>query len=42
VASYGGHEVFRQAVPRSDVETRGWSLVIPASTTTDLERQGFR
>lgn len=41
-ASYGGHEVFRQAVPRSRVEARGWSLVIPASTTTDLERQGFR
>lgn len=42
VASYGGREVFRQAVPRAEVESRGWSLVIPASTTSDLERQGFR
>jgi hypothetical protein len=42
VASYAGREVFRQAVPRAEVESRGWSLVIPASTTADLERQGFR
>lgn len=42
VASYGGREVFRQTVPRADVEARGWSLVIPASATADLERQGFR
>jgi hypothetical protein len=42
VASYGGREVFRQAVPRSHIEEHGWSLVIPASTTADLERQGFR
>jgi hypothetical protein len=42
VASYGGREVFRQSVPRADVEARGWSLVIPAGATTDLERQGFR
>lgn len=42
VASYGGREVFRQAVPRAEVESRGWSLVIPAGITSDLERQGFR
>lgn len=42
VASYGGREVFRQAVPRADLQAPGWSLVIPAGTTTDLERQGLR
>jgi hypothetical protein len=42
VASYGGREVFRQAVPRGDVEASGWRLVIPAGTTADLERQGLR
>lgn len=42
VASYGGREVFRQAVPRADVEARGWSLVIPAGTAASIERQGFR
>jgi hypothetical protein len=42
VASYGGREVFRQTVPRADLQARGWSLVIPSGTTTDLERQGFR
>jgi hypothetical protein len=42
VASYGGREVFRQTVPRADVESPGWSLVIPASTTAGLERQGLR
>jgi hypothetical protein len=42
VASYGGREVFRQAVPRAEVEARGWSLVIPARSTAGVERQGFR
>ena len=42
VASYGGREVFRQAVPRAEVSSRGWSLVIPASTTAEPERQGLR
>jgi hypothetical protein len=42
VASYGGHPVFRQTVPRGDLQARGWSVVIPPGTTTDLERQGFR
>ena len=41
VASYGGREVFRQAVPRGDVEASGWSLVIPAGTAADLEHQGL-
>lgn len=42
VASYGGREVFRQAVPRGTVEARGWSLVIPPGATADLQRQGFQ
>jgi hypothetical protein len=42
VASYGGHEVFRQTVPRGDLRARGWSVVVPAGTTAGLERQGLR
>jgi hypothetical protein len=42
VASYGGRQVFREAVPDSQVTSPGWSLVIPADSTADLERQGFR
>ncbi|HZD74965.1 MAG TPA: hypothetical protein VE776_13960 [Actinomycetota bacterium] len=42
VASYGGGEVFREKVPDSQVTSSGWSLVIPANSTTALERQGFR
>jgi hypothetical protein len=42
VASYGGREVFRRTVPRSEVTSRGWSLVIPTGTAAAVERQGFR
>jgi hypothetical protein len=42
VASYGGREVFRQVVPRGNLEARGWSLVIPPGATADLEHQGFQ
>jgi hypothetical protein len=42
VASYGGHEVFRQVLPGSQVEAPNFTLVIPPGTTADLERQGFR
>jgi hypothetical protein len=42
VASYGGHEVFRQVLPGSQVDAPNFTLVIPPGTTADLERQGFR
>lgn len=42
VATYGGREVFREAVPRDQLAARGWTLRIPASATAELERAGYR
>ncbi len=42
VASYAGREVFHRAVPRSEVEASGWTLVIPTGSGAEIERQGFR
>jgi hypothetical protein len=42
VAAYGGQEVFRQTLAREDLARGGWTVLVPASTTSDLERAGFR
>jgi hypothetical protein len=42
VATYGGREVFREALPRDQLDARGWTLQIPASATAELERAGYR
>jgi hypothetical protein len=42
VATYGGREVFREALPRDQLAARGWTLQIPASATAELERAGYR
>jgi hypothetical protein len=42
VASYGGQEVHRQALARSALAAGNWTVTIPASATSPLERAGFR
>jgi hypothetical protein len=42
VATYGGREVFREALSRDQLAARGWTLPIPASATAELERAGYR
>jgi len=42
VAAYGGREVFRQSLSREELAGRDWTVQIPATATTDLERAGFR
>ena len=42
VVTYGGREVFREALPREQLAARGWTLSIPASATAELEQAGYR
>jgi hypothetical protein len=42
VASYGGQEVHREALARSALAARNWTVTIPASATSPLGRAGFR
>jgi hypothetical protein len=42
VATYGGHQVHRVAVTRTELAARGWTVSIPASATAELEEAGFR
>jgi hypothetical protein len=42
VASYGGQEVWRQAVEGRELAGRGWTVQVPADVTLALERQGYR
>jgi hypothetical protein len=42
VASYGRQEVFRAAMSRAELASRGWTVRIPGSATAALERAGFR
>jgi hypothetical protein len=41
VASYGGREVHRQTLGRTALATANWTVTIPASATSPLERAGF-
>jgi hypothetical protein len=40
VASYAGQEVYRQTLTRTALAAATWTVTIPASATTVLERQG--
>ena len=42
VVSYGGQEVWRQAVGGRELAGRGWTVQIPDAVTLELERQGYR
>ena len=42
VAAYGGREVFRQSLTRDELAAQGWTVQVPATVTSDLERAGFR
>jgi catechol 2,3-dioxygenase-like lactoylglutathione lyase family enzyme len=42
VASYGGREVHREALARSALAARNWTVIIPASATSPLERAEFQ
>ena len=41
VAAYGGRQVHRVAMTRSELAARGWTVSIPATATTELDRAGF-
>ncbi len=41
VATYGGRQVHRATVARSDLAAANWTLTIPAGATTALERAGY-
>jgi len=41
VASYGGQEVDRQTLARTALAAGNWTVTIPASATSPLERAGF-
>jgi hypothetical protein len=42
VVSYGGQEVWRQAVSGRELAGRGWTVQVPDTVTLELEKQGYR
>jgi hypothetical protein len=42
VATYGGQQVHRESLARTELAARNWTVTIPASATTALERAGFQ
>jgi catechol 2,3-dioxygenase-like lactoylglutathione lyase family enzyme len=42
VAAYGGREVHRVTLARSELAAHNWKVTIPASATVALERAGFQ
>jgi hypothetical protein len=42
VAAYGGREVHRETLARTELAAADWTLTIPASATSALERAGFQ
>ena len=42
VAAYGGREVHRETPARTALAASNWTVTIPASATSALERAGFR
>jgi hypothetical protein len=42
VVSYGGQEVWRQAVAGRELAGRDWTVQVPDAVTMELERQGYR
>jgi hypothetical protein len=41
VAAYGGQEVHRETVARTDLADRNWTFTIPATATDALEQAGY-
>jgi hypothetical protein len=41
VAAYGGQEVHRETLARTELAAANWTIVIPADATSALERAGF-
>jgi hypothetical protein len=41
-ASYGGRQVDRQTLDRATLARQGWTVHIPATATSDLERAGYK
>jgi catechol 2,3-dioxygenase-like lactoylglutathione lyase family enzyme len=42
VATYGGREVHRETLTRTELAARDWTVAIPADATGELERAGLR
>jgi hypothetical protein len=42
VAAYGGQEAHRETLARAALADRNWTVTIPASATSALERAGFQ
>jgi hypothetical protein len=42
VAAYGGREVHRETLARTELVASDWTLTVPASATSALERDGFQ
>lgn len=42
VAAYGGREVHRETLTRTELAARDWTVTIPAGATGELERAGLR
>jgi hypothetical protein len=42
VAAYGGQEVHRETLARTELAAGNWTIVIPASATSTLEQAGFQ
>jgi hypothetical protein len=42
VATYGGQEVHRETLARTELATGNWTITIPAGATAELERAGFQ
>jgi catechol 2,3-dioxygenase-like lactoylglutathione lyase family enzyme len=42
VATYAGQEAYRQTLARTALAAGNWTVTIPASATSQLERAGFR
>ena len=42
VAAYGGQQVYRETLTRTALAAGSWTVTIPASATSTLERAGFQ
>jgi hypothetical protein len=42
VAAYGGREIHRKTLARTALAASNWTVTIPASATSTLERAGFQ
>jgi hypothetical protein len=40
--SYGGRQVDQQTLDRATLARQGWTIHIPATATSDLERTGYQ